>query len=116
MTRIQFLRIKTQASIALISIGVIGLLSTVCAYSSYIPAGDTAYQWLWCGWVSIIFTVCVLLAVGLSAKGVHFFYHSVIWGLILMGGIEAVWGLRQIYGFATSNHSLYAVTGSFYNE
>ena len=32
-----------------------------------------------------------------------------------MGGIEAVWGLRQIYGFATSNHSLYAVTGSFYN-
>ena len=115
MTRIQFLRIKTQASIALISIGVIGLLSTVCAYSSYIPAGDTAYQWLWCGWVSIIFTVCVLLAVGLSAKGVHFFYHSVIWGLILMGGIEAVWGLRQIYGFATSNHSLYAVTGSFYN-
>lgn len=115
MTRIQFLRIKTQASIALISIGVIGLLSTVCAYSSYIPAGDTSYQWLWCGWVSIIFTVCVLLAVGLSAKGVHFFYHSVIWGLILMGGIEAVWGLRQIYGFATSNHSLYAVTGSFYN-
>ena len=115
MTRIQFLRIKTQASIALISIGVIGLLSTVCAYSFYIPAGDTSYQWLWCGWVSIIFTVCVLLAVGLSAKGVHFFYHSVIWGLILMGGIEAVWGLRQIYGFATSNHSLYAVTGSFYN-
>ena len=41
MTRIQFLRIKTQASIALISIGVIGLLSTVCAYSSYIPAGST---------------------------------------------------------------------------
>lgn len=73
MTRIQFLRIKTQASIALISIGVIGLLSTVCAYSFYIPAGDTSYQWLWCGWVSIIFTVCVLLAVGLSAKGVHFF-------------------------------------------
>ena len=91
MTRIQFLRIKTQASIALISIGVIGLLSTVCAYSSYIPAGDTSYQWLWCGWVSIIFTVCVLLAVGLSAKGVHFFHHSVIWGLILMGGIEAVY-------------------------
>ena len=51
MTRIQFLRIKTQASIALISIGVIGLLSTVCAYSSYIPAGDTAYQWLWCGFL-----------------------------------------------------------------
>ena len=39
MTRIQFLRIKTQASIALISIGVIGLLSTVCTYSSIFLPG-----------------------------------------------------------------------------
>ena len=76
MTRIQFLRIKTQASIALISIGVIGLLSTVCAYSSYIPAGDTSYQWLWCGWVSIIFTVCVLLAVVISKRSTFFLSFS----------------------------------------
>lgn len=115
MARIQLLHIKTYASIALISIGVIGLLSTVCAYSSYIPAGDVSYQWLWCGWASVAFAVCGLLAVLLSTKGVQCFHHSVTWGLILMGGIEAVWGLRQIYGITTSNHSLYAVTGSFYN-
>lgn len=116
MIKLQFSQKRTNVSITLVSIGVIGLLSTACAYSSYIPAGDASYQWLWCGWTSIIFAVCILLAVGISAKsGVHFFYHSVIWGLIFMGGIEAVWGLRQIYGFATSNHSLYAVTGSFYN-
>ena len=37
------------------------------------------------------------------------------WLLILAGTVEAVWGLLQIYGFEPSNHSLYALTGSFYN-
>lgn len=115
MIRLPLLQIKTYASVTLVSLGVIGLLSTACAYSSYIPAGEVSYQWLWCGWASVAFVGYVLLAVLLSAKGIHYFYHSVTWGLILIGGIEAVWGLRQIYGFATSNHSLYAVTGSFYN-
>lgn len=31
------------------------------------------------------------------------------------GGIEAVWGLSQLYGYAVSNHSLYVLTGSFFN-
>ena len=35
--------------------------------------------------------------------------------LILAGAIEAVWGLLQVYGYEPSNHSLYALTGSFYN-
>lgn len=113
--KIELSQIKSCASVTLVSIGVTALLSTVCAYSSYIPAGEVSYQWLWCGWASLVFFTCALLANLLSVKGVHCFHHSVIWGLILMGGIESVWGLRQIYGFATSNHSLYAVTGSFFN-
>jgi O-antigen ligase len=37
-------------------------------------------------------------------------------GLILLSGIgEAVLGLKQIYGYAYSHHSLYSVTGSFFN-
>lgn len=37
-------------------------------------------------------------------------------GLILLSGIgEAVLGLKQIYGYAYSHHSLYTVTGSFFN-
>lgn len=37
-------------------------------------------------------------------------------GLILLSGIgEAVLGLKQIYGYAWSHHSLYSVTGSFFN-
>ena len=35
--------------------------------------------------------------------------------LIMIGGYEAILGFRQLYGFSVSNHSLYALTGSFYN-
>ena len=35
--------------------------------------------------------------------------------LVLLGGYEAFLGFRQLYGFSVSNHSLYALTGSFYN-
>ena len=37
------------------------------------------------------------------------------WLLILAGSVGAVWGLLQVYGYEPSNHSLYALTGSFYN-
>ena len=39
----------------------------------------------------------------------------VVWSQILAGAIEAIWGLLQVYGYEPSNHSLYALTGSFYN-
>ena len=40
---------------------------------------------------------------------------SVVWLLIAAGTVEAVWGLLQVYGYEPSKHSLYALTGSFYN-
>lgn len=113
--RMQPLQIKTLASIFFIAFGTLSLLSIVCAYSSLVPAGETSYQYLWCGWASIIFAVCALLSSLLSTKGANYFCHSVTWGLILMGGVESIWGIQQIYGFSASNHYLYAVTGSFYN-
>ena len=39
----------------------------------------------------------------------------VCWSLIAAGTVEAVWGLLQVYSYLPSNHSLYALTGSFYN-
>jgi O-antigen ligase len=115
MNKIQLFHWKRALSITLMSAGIVGLLSTVCAYTSAIPAGEASYQWLWCGWASVAFAVCACLSVWLSVQGVRCFHRSVAWGLVLTAGVEAVWGLRQIYGFAASNHSLYAVTGSFYN-
>lgn len=34
---------------------------------------------------------------------------------ILLGSIEAIWGLGQLYGVVLSHHSQYLLTGSFYN-
>lgn len=39
----------------------------------------------------------------------------VVWLMILAGTIETILGLLQVYGYEPSNHSLYALTGSFYN-
>ena len=39
----------------------------------------------------------------------------IVWSLIAAGAAEAFWGLLQVYGYEPSNHSLYALTGSFYN-
>ena len=40
---------------------------------------------------------------------------AIVWTLIAFGVKEAVLGLLQVYGYELSKHSLYALTGSFYN-
>ena len=40
---------------------------------------------------------------------------AIVWTLIAFGVKEAVLGLLQVYGYEPSKHSLYALTGSFYN-
>lgn len=44
-----------------------------------------------------------------DGKKVFSFYTGFV-GIGNAGGIEAVWGLRQLYGYAVSNHSLYVLT------
>lgn len=41
--------------------------------------------------------------------------NVIAWVFIFAGVVEAVWGLCQMYGLAQSYHSLFALTGSFYN-
>ena len=43
------------------------------------------------------------------------FSKFVSWALMLWGAAEAVMGLLQVFGFMASRHSLYALTGTFYN-
>ena len=96
--------------------GVAAILSVVVfATSNDIPVGEMAYQKLWLGRMLFVFVVCCLLSFCLNRKNHLSFPTIVTWVLIILGGMEAVWGLRQIYGLAVSNHSLYALTGSFYN-
>jgi tetratricopeptide (TPR) repeat protein len=97
-------------------LGVAAILSVVTfATSGDIPVGEMAYQRLWLGRMAFIFVVCSLPSLCLNGKQRLSFSSIVTWVLIVLGGIEVVWGLRQIYGLAVSNHSLYALTGSFYN-
>ena len=35
--------------------------------------------------------------------------------LMIIGSVEAVWGLRQLYGLTASQHMLFKLTGSFFN-
>jgi hypothetical protein len=46
-----------------------------------------------------------------SKRSIYFITLS----FIITGLVEAVWGLRQLYGFAPSQHNLFGMTGSFFN-
>lgn len=106
---------KNMANVITLT-GVAAILSVVVfATSKDIPVGEMAYQKLWLGRMAFVFVVCCLLSFCLNRKNHLSFPTIVTWVLIILGGMEAVWGLRQIYGLAVSNHSLYALTGSFYN-
>lgn len=42
-------------------------------------------------------------------------YKYICFFILFTGLVEAIWGLRQLYGFASSQHSLFKLTGSFFN-
>lgn len=108
--------VKKYIADAATLLGVAAILSVVVfAISNDIPVGEMAYQKLWLGRMAFVFVVCCLLSLCLNRKQHQSFPSIVTWVLIILGGVEAIWGLRQIYGLAVSNHSLYALTGSFYN-
>lgn len=100
------------------SVVILLLLGVVCVNSSGIPTGEMAAQWSWCAKTSLLFALCVVVSLLIDYKDWNIgrsFYPIVTGCFIILGGVEAVWGLRQIYGLASSNHSLYAMTGSFFN-
>ncbi|MDO4757295.1 MAG: O-antigen ligase family protein, partial [Parabacteroides sp.] len=45
-------------------------------------------------------------------KSLRFYFLFIF---LLTGWIEAVWGLLQLHGYSYSNHSLFRLTGSFFN-
>ncbi len=103
---------------------VCALLSLVCAVNPELPAGETFGQWVWFGKAVPMAAGCVVLASLIAPKKNRSwkslfifpdFPRMVGWALMFWGAVEAVWGLRQLYGFAASGHSRYALTGSFFN-
>lgn len=115
--KLKLIRIGRKDMAGLIALlGVAAILSVVVFTTpNNIPVGEMAYQKLWLGRMSFVFVVCCVCSLCLNRKQYLSFPSVITWVLIVLGGIEAIWGLRQIYGLAVSNHSLYALTGSFYN-
>lgn len=109
-------KVRLYIGYAVMLVGIVAILGVVSfATPNDIPSSEIAYQKLWLGRMSLAFTVCAVFAFILNGKAQLSFHSCATWVLILLGGIEALWELRQIYGFAVSNHSLYALTGSFFN-
>lgn len=95
---------------------VVICLSAVCYNASSLPSDILEGQWRWtygCGILSVMSLVVFIVFFPEVVKE----YLPVVtsWVFILYGAIESIWGIRQVYGFTYSNHSLYALTGSFYN-
>lgn len=101
---------------------VCSLLSLVCVTTPELPVGETIGQWIWFGKVTLFSAGCVIVVFLLqllrrdSWKEILFFPNIPVYvscSLMIMGGIEAIWGLRQLFGFSASGHLQYVLTGSF---
>ena len=91
-------------------------LSVVCCGTSSLSSDILADDWRWMYACGVLSSAAFALLIFLFPARIKECLSAVVsWVFILYGGIEAVWGIRQVYGFTYSNHSLYALTGSFYN-
>ena len=109
-------QIKAVVTWTVLWMAVLVLLSMVCVASSGLLPAETVGQWVWFDKASFLLAGCILSALIFKSKGDFITLDSVLsWVLVVLGGSEAILGLRQLYGFATSGHSMYALTGSFFN-
>lgn len=109
-------QIKAVVTWTVLWMAVLVLLSMVCVASSGLLPAETVGQWVWFDKASFLLAGCILSALIFKSKGDFISLDSVIsLVLVVLGGSEAILGLRQLYGFATSGHSMYALTGSFFN-
>lgn len=122
--KVRIHKIRDAVVVLLQFLAVCALLSLVCVTTPELPAAETIGQWVWFGKVVLFSTGCIAITCLLqiwgrtSWKQIFSFPHFsayVSWSLILFGGVEAIWGLRQLYGFSASDHFRYALTGSFFN-
>lgn len=78
---------------------------------NYFDSGNTfSTKWILLVQLLLLF---IYFRIALQDKTIRF-YITVFF--IFTGLVEAVWGLRQLYGFTPSYHNLFKLTGSFFNS
>ncbi|WP_303207095.1 O-antigen ligase family protein [Bacteroides oleiciplenus] len=124
MKKLQIHTVRGAVAACLLFVAVCAPVGVVSITTPMLPADENIGQWVWFGKALLLSGVCILVTVLLQLFGkdtrkyaLRFpcFSVCVSWGLILCGAFEAIGGLRQLYGFAASGHSRYALTGSFFN-
>lgn len=124
MIKLRIDNIRNAAAIVLLFVAVCAPLGVVWVTKPELPAEENIGQWVWFGKSMLLSAICVVAACLLQFMGKESrknalcfpqFAVCVSWALLFGGLVEAVWGLRQLYGFSVSGHSRYALTGSFFN-
>lgn len=105
---------RNRLAVVLAGMAWLSLFSLAGAGADGLPPAENIGQWMHFD-KSALFASGCLLAGGLLMKKRCDLFAMLPWALVMSGGIEAVRGLCQLYGYAASNHSLYALTGSFFN-
>lgn len=94
--------------------GLVG--GTVLVTDGSLPSDLQGEQWLW---LSAVMTVVLPLWLAgyivNPQRTVRIVSETVQWVLMGFGAVEALHGLGQIVGIYPSNHSLFVLTGTFYN-
>ena len=90
-----------------------GLVAVFCGcglWVTYYHTGEMTTKWVLLLLLLILYFYFRIVFV--QHKG---YLPLLIFFLIITGLVEAVWGLRQLYGFSHSQHGLFKITGSFFN-
>lgn len=101
----------------LLIVAMLLLLSLASITNSGLAAGETIEQWIWFDKMAVV-AAGIALLIPFVLRQKKYLYDSAYClavALMIWGGAEAVWGICQLYGFAVSGHSQYALTGSFFN-
>ena len=112
MIKLQIHTVKDTVTACLLFVAVCAPLGVVRIITPELPAEETIGQWVWFGKALLLSSICILIASLLQLTGkdtrkhvLRFSYFSVCvsWGFMLCGALEAIGGLRQLYGFAASS-------------
>lgn len=90
-------------------------LGVVFVSDRNVPPDVLEKQWIWLGLTGMAVAAALLLWAVVKPGMLSAFPRVVTCTLIGFGAVEAGWGLCQVFGLCASNHSLFVLTGTFYN-
>ncbi len=104
--------LRYRISLALKIFATLLLFSVVWVFNPELPEGEVAGQWHWLAQAGILYSSFILFAIFLYPerhKHPTEYYNIIVWSLIVITAVEAIWGIAQ---FVLS----LPISGSFHND